>query len=84
MGPRQVSRNMFGLAFSSGAAAVFLIVTGLMGWEPPANLNLAESGWRRGAWTGGVIWSQVLFGIAFLVMAGFAVRRINRRLSQRL
>jgi hypothetical protein len=59
-------RNMFGLAFSAGAAAILLIVTGLVGWQPPANLNLAEASWRRGVWTGGVIWSQVVLGIVFL------------------
>jgi hypothetical protein len=81
MAARTVNRNLFGLAFTAAAAAIFLIVTGLVGWQPPANLNLAEATWRRGVWTGEIIWPQVALGIVFLLVAGFAVTRVNRRLS---
>ena len=33
-------RNAFGLVFMMMLAAVFLIVTGLFGYEPPAHLSL--------------------------------------------
>jgi hypothetical protein len=73
-------RNMFGLAFTAGAAAIFLIVTGLIGWQPPPNINfhMPHGG---GRWTGDIIWSQVALGLVFLLVAGFAVRRVNRQLS---
>ena len=83
MASRHVSRNMFGLAFTAGAAAIFLILTGVIGWQPPANINLADATWRRGVWTGDVIWSQVALGVALLLVAGFAINRINRRLVAR-
>ena len=82
MASSHVSRNMFGLAFTAGAAAIFLILTGFLGWEPPANINLADASWRRGVWTGEIIWSQVALGIAFLLVAGVTVVRVNRRLSK--
>jgi hypothetical protein len=74
-------RNMSGLAFTAGAAAIFLILTGLIGWQPPANINFHNATWRLGTWTGDIIWSQVGLGLVFLLVAGFAVRRVNRRLS---
>jgi uncharacterized membrane protein len=82
MASRRVNRNMFGLAFTAGAAAIFLIVTGVIGWQPPPNLNPAASTWRRGVWTDEIIWPQVALGIVFLLVAGFAVNRVNRRLSK--
>ena len=81
MTANHVNRNMFAAAFSAGLAAVFLIVTGVIGWYPPPNLNLAESSWRRGDWTGEILWGQVTLGVAFLGLAVFLVTRINRRLS---
>ena len=81
MTARHVNRNMFGLAFTAGTAAIFLIVTGMIGWQPPANLNLQDASWRRGAWAGEIIWSQVALGLVFLLGAGFAVNRANRRIS---
>jgi hypothetical protein len=82
MAARHVNRNMFGLAFTAGAAAIFLLVTGVIGWQPPPNINFAEAGWRRGVWTGEIIWSQVALGIALLLVAGLAVHRVNGRLSK--
>lgn len=73
------NRNMFGLAFTAGAAAIFLILTGVLGWEPPPNLNFHDATWRRGVSTSGIIWSQVAVGMVFLLVAGFAVNRVNRR-----
>jgi hypothetical protein len=74
-------RNMFGLAFTAGTAAIFLIVTGIIGWQPPPNLNFHDATWRRGVWAGEIIWSQVALGLVFLLVAGFAVNRANRRTS---
>jgi hypothetical protein len=72
-------RNMFGLTFTAGAAAIFLILTGLIGWQPPPNINLSNAGWRLGTWTDGIIWSQIALGLVFLVVAGFAARRATAR-----
>jgi hypothetical protein len=74
-------RNLFGLAFTAGAAAIFLILTGLIGWQPPPNINLPNASWRLGTWTGDIIWSQIGLGLVFLMVAGFAVWRVNRQLS---
>ena len=76
------NRNMFGLAFTAGAAAIFLILTGVLGWEPPPNLNFHDATWRTGVSTGRIIWSQVAVGMVFLLVAGFAVNRVNRRLPK--
>lgn len=81
MPSRPVNRNLFGLAFTAGAAAIFLIVSGLIGWQPPPNLNFHDATWRRGAWAGEIIWSQVALGLVFLLVAGVAVNRANRRMS---
>jgi hypothetical protein len=81
MATRHANRNMFSLAFTAGAAAIFLVLTGLIGWQPPANLNFHDATWRRGVWAGEIIWSQVALGLVFLLVAAFAVNRANRRMS---
>ena len=70
-------RNAFGLVFSLTLAAVFLIVTGLMGFEPPAQLSL--DAWRRGTWTDQIVLRQVGLGLVLLLAAGLVTIRINRR-----
>jgi hypothetical protein len=82
MATPQVSRNLFGFVFTAGTVAVVLIITGLVGYQPPGHFSPADVTWRRGEWTDGVIWGQVAVGVAFLVAAAVAVTRINRRLSQ--
>ena len=78
----RVSRHMFSATFAASLAAVALIVTGLIGYQPPPNLNPAALTWRTGAWTGGIIWEQVAVGLVFLVIAVVLVNRINRRLPR--
>ena len=77
-----IRSNSFTLVFSLTLAAVFLIVTGLMGYYPPAHMSLDAATWRRGAWTGEIILSQVALGAVFLALAGFIAVRVNRRLAQ--
>ena len=74
-------RNAFGFVFTMTAAAVFLIVTGLIGYYPPGHLSLDAATWRRGQWAGEIILSQVALGIAFLAVAAVVAVRVNRRLA---
>jgi hypothetical protein len=73
-------RNAFGFVFTMTLAAVFLIVTGMLGYQPPAHMSLDAATWRRGDWTGEIITSQVALGVAFLVLAGIMAVRIHRRM----
>jgi hypothetical protein len=74
-------RNVFGLVFTLTIGAILLIGTGLMGYSPPAHMSLDPATWRRGAWTGEIILSQVALGIAFLTVAAVVAARVNRRLG---
>jgi len=76
-------RNVFGLVFTLTLAAVFLIATGLIGYEPPAQLSLDAASWRRGTWTNQIVLRQVGLGAVLLTAAGIVARRINRRLTWR-
>ena len=76
-------RNAFGLVFVMTLAAVFLIVTGLLGSEPPAHLSLDPATWRRGTLTDQIVWRQIGLGLVLLIAAGFVTLRINRRLAER-
>ena len=75
------SRHTFVFIFTATLAAVFLIVTGLIGYQPPAHLSLDAATWRRGVWTEEVILSQVALGVVLLIAAGVVGVRVNRRLS---
>jgi quinol-cytochrome oxidoreductase complex cytochrome b subunit len=75
------SRNTFVFIFTAMLAAVFLIVTGLIGYQPPAHLSLDAATWRRGVWTGAVILPQVALGVVLLAAAGYVAVRVNRRLA---
>lgn len=76
-----MGRNAFAFVFTMTLAAVILIVTGLVGYHPPAHLSLDAATWRRGTWTGEIIVGQVVLGVAFLAVAAVVARRINRRLA---
>ena len=78
-----IRRNAFTFVFTATLAAVFLIVTGLIGYRPPARWSLDPATFRRGVWTEDVIVGQVALGVAFLVAAGIVALRVNRRLGQR-
>ena len=75
-------RNAFGFVFTMTLAAVFLIVTGLIGYYPPAHMSLDAATWR-GTWTGEILMRQVGLGIVLLVAAGIVALRINKRLAVR-
>ena len=78
----RASRRSFTFVFTAGAFSLFLILTGLIGWRPPGQLNLVEAPWRRGVWTGEILWGQIALGIGLLVVAGLVVARVNRHLSR--
>ena len=75
-------RNTVVFIFTAALAAVFLIVTGLIGYQPPAHLSLDAATWRRGVWTHEVILSQFALGVALLGAAGYVAVRVNRRLAR--
>ena len=73
------NRNAFTCVFWATLAAVFLIITGLTGYQPPAHLSFdADDTWRRGTWAGGVILSQIALGSVLLAVAGVVALRLNR------
>jgi hypothetical protein len=73
---------MFTFVFTMTLAAVFLIVTGLVGYDPPAHMSLDAATWRQGTWTGEIIRSQVALGAVLLALAGVVAVRVNARLAQ--
>lgn len=75
-----MARNAFTLVFTMTLAAVFFIVTGLIGYQPPAHLSLDASTWRNGTWSDEIVLPQIAIGIALLAAAGIVGRRIHRRL----
>lgn len=75
------SRRSFTFIFTMTLAAVFLISTGVIGYQPPAHLSLDPATWRRGVWTGHVIVRQISLGGALLAAAAIAGVRLNRRLA---
>jgi hypothetical protein len=74
------NRRVFAFILTAALAAIFLLVTGSIGYGPPAQLSLDAATWRRGVWTGGVIANQVLIGALLLVASGLMAFRLNRRL----
>jgi hypothetical protein len=74
-------RNAFGFVFTMTLAGAILIVTGLIGFDPPRHMNLDAATWRGGQWTGEIIRSHVAVGVVLLVLAGAVAVRVNRRLD---
>jgi hypothetical protein len=72
------NRKTFTFIFTATLAAVFLIITGLIGYQPPAHLSLDAETWRRGTWADGVILSQIALGSVLLAVAGVVALRLNR------
>jgi hypothetical protein len=79
-GRRLPSKQTFSFVFTMAVASAFLIVTGLIGYQPPAHLSLDAATWRRGTWTDHVVVSQVGLGASALLAAGIVAVRVNRRL----
>ena len=75
------NRSTFGFIFTATLAAVFLIVMGVIGYQPPAHLSLDAATWRLGVWADEVILSQVALGVALLIAAAVVGVRVNRRLA---
>ena len=75
-------RGTFGFIFTATLAAVFLVVTGLIGYAPPAQMSLDPATWRRGVWTDDVILSQVVLGILLLAAAAAVAVRVNRQMPR--
>jgi hypothetical protein len=73
-------RNAFTFVFTMTLIAIFFIVTGLIGYQPPAQLSLDASTWRNGTWSDEIVIPQIAIGIALLAAATLVARRINRRL----
>ena len=76
------NRKTFTFIFTATLAAVFLIITGLIGYQPPAHLSLDAETWRRGTWADGVILSHIALGSVLLAVAGVVALRLNRTTRQ--
>jgi hypothetical protein len=76
-------RNVFSLVFTLTLAAVFLIVTGFLEYEPPAHLSLDPATWRTGTLTDQIVWRQIGLGLVLLIAAGLVTLGINRHLTER-
>jgi hypothetical protein len=76
------NRKTFTFIFTATLAAIFLIVTGLIGYEPPAHLSLDVGTWRLGTWSDGMVLSQIALGSVLLGMAGVVGWRLNRRMKE--
>ena len=62
---------------------MFLIITGLFGYQPPAHLSLDAATWRRGTWADGVILSQIALGTVLLAVASIVAFRLNRTMKEK-
>ena len=69
--------------FTASMVAVVLILTGLIGYQLPAELSLDAATWRRGVWTGEVILTQVGPGMVLLAASCYAAVHLTRRLFHR-
>lgn len=76
-------RKWFTFVFTVTIAALFLVVTGLIGYQPPAHLSLDPSTWRRGTWAGRMVLSQVALGTTLLAVAAVVAMRLNRAIKSR-
>jgi hypothetical protein len=74
-------RHLFTLVFTATTAGLALVVTGLIGFRPPGQINLAEAGWRRGVWVDGVLWDQLAVGTVLLLTAAIVAYRLHRRMA---
>lgn len=58
--------------FTALAAGGYLLVTGVIGYD----VRHLHGLFRGGKWIDAPIWSQVVLGIAVLLLAGFWIRRL--------
>ena len=71
----------FTFVFTAGIAGVLLIIFGLIGYMPPANVSLAGETWRLGTWSDGVIVGEIALGSILLLAAAVGASRLNRRMT---
>ena len=74
-------RNAFGFVFTMTVAGLLLIVTGLIGFYPPAHMSLDPATWRRGQWNDEILLPQLAIGVVLLAVAWVGAVRVNRRLT---
>ena len=75
------SRKMFTFVFTLTLAAIFLLITGLIGYQPPAHFSLDPATWRRGTWAAGIVKSQIALGTMLLALAAVIAFRLNRTIK---
>ena len=80
---RTSSRTTFSFIFTLTIAAVFLLLTGLIGYQPPAHLSLDAATWRNGTWADGMVLSQIALGTVLLAVAGIVALRLNRTMTSK-
>jgi hypothetical protein len=66
--------------FSATFGSLLFIVTGLLG----VDVNTRNFLIRESAWTGSVIWPQVLVGLALIPIAAYLLRRGIRNIQRRV
>lgn len=76
-------RTTFSFIFTLTIAAVFLLLTGLIGYQPPAHLSLDAATWRHGTWADGIVLSQIALGTVLLAVAGVVALRLNRAIKSK-
>jgi hypothetical protein len=76
------NRKMFTFVFTVTLAAVFLLITGLIGYQPPAHFSLDPATWRRGTWAEGIVKSQIALGALLLALAALFAVRLNRTINR--
>ena len=76
------SRRMFNGAFTTGLVGFVSLLTGVSGYRLRQHFSFDAMPWRPGTWTDQIIWGQVGFGMACLVISAFLIYRINQRLSR--
>lgn len=74
------SRSPVSLGFTATAASALFLIAGILG------LNLRDRGVfsNTDAWTDGVIWWQVMVGLALVPLAVYLLRRGARDIERRI
>ena len=72
-GPLKRPSSRFSRVFSALAAGIFLLVTGVIGW----NVSYLHGMFEGGRWHEGPVWWQIALGTALLLLGIHWVRRIT-------
>ena len=73
---------MFNGVFTTGMVGLVSLLTGLSGYRLRQHFSFDSMPWRPGTWTDEIIWGQVWFGAACLLIAVLLIYRINQQLSR--